>query len=154
MDYIKIPIIGNLKPTNDVGYNSPEDITDCFGNNYIAQQAFSITFSGRNESRDEYNFNEVDYRTFDYDVSIANTSRDKFSNAQDYSFESDFTLCDMSLVAIKADGSKTNCNGTWDMLEYGFFNETVIHHTVALPEGTIAIRFEGNAMQSMLALEL
>lgn len=53
----------------------------------------------------------------------------------------------MSLIAIQADGSETNCNGTWDMLKYGFFNEAVIHYTVALPEGTMAICFEGNAMQ-------
>lgn len=153
-DYIKTPIIGNLKPTNDVGYNSPEEITDCFGNNYNAQQAFSITFSGRNECRAEFDFNGVDYRTLAYDVSIANTSREKFANAQDYSFESDFPLCDMSLVAIQSDGSETNCNGTGDMLIYGFFNETVIHHTVALPEGTVAIRFEGNAMQSYAGVKV
>lgn len=148
-DYIETPIIGNLEPTNDVGYNQPGEVTDCFGNNYTAEQAFSISFSGRNESRAEFNFEGIDYRTIDYDISIALSSRDKFVNANEYSFDSDFTLCDISLVAIKADGSETNCSGTWDMLNYGFFSETsAIHHTVALPEGTVAVRFEGNAMQS------
>jgi len=148
-DYIETSIIGNLQPTNDVGYNPPGEIIDCFGNNYNAEQAFSITFSGRNECRAEFHFEGIDYRTINYDVSIADSSRDKFVNAEDYSFNSDFSLCDMTLVAIQADGSETYCSGTWDILNYGFFNElSVIHHTVALPEGTVAVRFEGNAWQS------
>ena len=154
-DYIETSIIGNLQPTNDVGYNPPGEIIDCFGNNYNAEQAFSITFSGRNECRAEFHFEGIDYRTINYDVSIADSSRDKFVNAEDYSFNSDFSLCDMTLVAIQADGSETHCSGTWDILNYGFFNElSVIHHTVALPEGTVAVRFEGNAWQSYAGVKV
>ena len=142
-------LVSNLTPSNAKGYSEVSEITDCFNNTYNGDHAFKITFSGVNQSCVTFDFNGVKYRTFDYDVSIAESSRDKFVNSDEYTFESDFSLCDLSLVAILSDGSEMNCQGTWDTIEYGFFGENApIHHTVALPENTVAIRFEGNAWQS------
>ena len=67
-----------MKATNDVDYNLSTDVTDCFGNNYTAEQAFSITFSGKKQCRVEFNFGGTDYQTLDYDVFVSNSSRDTF----------------------------------------------------------------------------
>lgn len=102
-----------------------------------------------------FDFNGVNFRTVNYDISIAQSSRDNFVNSDEYSFESDFILCDYSLIVILADGSESHCSGAGDMINYGFFDgSSIIHHTVTLPENTVAIRFEGNALQSYSGVRL
>lgn len=154
-DLIETTIIGGLKASNDKGYNPPSQITDCFGHDYTVDQAFSLTFAGTNQSRVTFDFKGVNYRTFEYDVTVDQDTRDKFENSEEYSFDSDFPLCDFSLVAIQSDGNETYCSEAHDGLYYGFFGESeAIHHTVILPEDTVAIQFEGNAMQSVAGVKV
>ena len=146
-DFVETTIVGGLHPSNDVGYNAPSEITDCFNNHYTADQEFSITFSGKKRSKVTFDFDGVNYCILDYDMSIAQSSKEKFENSEEYSFTSDFELCDFSLVAVTEDGNESYlCT---DFFKYGFFSEsTPIHHTIILPENTVRIRFQGNAMQS------
>lgn len=130
-DYIETTLLDTLLPSNDKGYNGTSDITDCFDNTYANNQAFSITFSGRNQSCVTFDFKGTNYRTFDYDVTIAQSSKETFENSDEYSFDTDFTLCDYSLIAILADGTESHCSGAGEMFKCVFLI-TLLRYTTLL----------------------
>ena len=155
-DFVETTIVGGLKPSN-----LPSEITDYFGNHYTKDNAFLITAVALKDSKSElsFDFNKVNYRTLNYDIScdmsIVKSLSDDFENSTP---DDAFLLCDILLVAVQEDGTKIYCEDGGIAVRYGLFSDRTgilpLHRSVILPENTVEIRFQTKSFQSDIAVKM
>lgn len=155
-DYISSPVVKGLeKSSSSTGFNGSSDAQDCFGNSYSSDSTFTMTLSGPNQSYVIFYFDDVEYRSLDFDFSISQSTKEKFKNTTDYSFDSNFMICDAEVFFINSRGTKDRCYDSIPTICFSFFDDSgAIHKHISIPEGTKGIMFGASSLQKYASVNV